>query len=148
MNSILASAGLLLLRAVVGVTAIAHGWQKIWTNGLDATAAGFAGMGIPLPQFSAPLAAYAELIGGMLLVLGLAARFAAALIGITMTVAMLVVHLSGGFFAADGGIEFVLLLAASAFALVFTGSGAISFDALCSRALFARRTRRVRASAA
>ncbi len=44
---------LLLARLVLGVVLVAHGWQKVVTNGVGATAEGFAGMGIPL----APVAA-------------------------------------------------------------------------------------------
>ncbi len=148
MPNLPASAGLLVLRVVVGVIAIAHGWQKIWTNGLEGTAQGFAGMGVPLPQLSAPLVAWTEIIGGALLIAGLAARFAAAAIGVAMLVAMLLVHLPGGFFAAEGGIEFTLLLTAASFAVALTGGGALSVDALFSRARVARRDRRFEASMA
>jgi putative oxidoreductase len=148
MPSIPASAGLLLLRVVVGVTAIAHGWQKVWLNGLEGTTEGFAGMGIPFASIAAPLVAFTELIGGALLVIGFAARFAAVLIGIAMSVALVLVHLPAGFFAADGGIELVLLLAAAAFALALTGSGRFAIDGLFARARATRRERRYEASPA
>ncbi len=148
MPNLPASAGLLVLRVVVGVIAIAHGWQKIWTNGLEGTTQGFAGMGVPLPQLAAPLVAWTEVIGGALLIVGLAARFAGAAIGVAMLVATVLVHLPGGFFAAEGGIEFTLLLTAASFAIALTGSGALSVDALFSRARVARRDRRFEASIA
>lgn len=148
MSSIPASAGLLLLRVVIGITALAHGWQKVWLNGLEGTAEGFGGMGIPLPGIAAPLVAYTEIIGGALLVVGLAARFAGLAIGVAMVVALVLVHLPAGFFAADGGIELVLLIAAGAFALALTGSGGFSIDALFSRSRVARRERRYEASPA
>jgi putative oxidoreductase len=49
-----------------------------------------------------------------------------------MVVAMLVVHLSAGFFLPDG-IEFTLMLLGAAVTLAITGAGAFSVDALLMR---------------
>lgn len=129
MTSFSTNLGLLVLRVVLGVTFIAHGWQKIGLNGLDATTQGFTGMGMVLPEVTAPLVAVTEIAGGALLVLGLLARIAAVLLTPVSLVAIFAVHLSGGFFAADGGIELVLVLAAGTIALALTGPGAVSVDA-------------------
>jgi putative oxidoreductase len=143
-----ASTGILLLRLALGTIAIAHGLQKLLLQGVDATAAGFAGMGVPLAEVAAPLVIATEVVGGALIVLGLGARFAAVALGIAMTVAMLLVHLPAGFFAADGGVEFTMLLAAASFTLALTGSGRLSLDAVLVRSRRSRRSRRLSPAAA
>ncbi|NQX10827.1 DoxX family protein [Microbacteriaceae bacterium VKM Ac-2855] len=127
------SAGLLVLRIALGAVFIAHGAQKIFVDGLAATTEGFAGMGIPFAAVLAPVAAFTELLAGAAIIVGLLTRIAAAGLAVTALVALFVVHAPNGFFAADGGIEFLLLLAAGACALVLTGAGRISADAALRR---------------
>jgi putative oxidoreductase len=78
---------------------------------------------------SAFLAGLAETAGGVLLVLGLATPAAAAAAFATMAVATVAVHLKRGFFAAQGGYEYNLVLGLAALSLAFTGPGAFSLDA-------------------
>ncbi|MCJ8504116.1 DoxX family protein [Kocuria flava] len=127
--------GLTLLRVVLGTTFLLHGWQKVdeWT--VAGTQAAFAQMGVPAAQAAAPAVAVLELAGGILLVLGLGTRVVAALLALVMLGALVLVHLPAGFFAADGGIELVLLLAAAAALFALAGAGRWSADA----ALAARR---------
>ena len=47
-----------------------------------------------------------------------------------LTVELVIVHLSAGFFVAEGGYELVLLLAGVTAALAIAGPGAWSLDAL------------------
>lgn len=65
--------------------------------------------------------------------IGLWTRISSVFVAITMMVAVLAVHLSGGFFASNKGFEYPLTLAAMAIALLFTGPGKFSIDALLSR---------------
>lgn len=125
--------GLLLLRLVLAAVFIAHGVQKLWINDMPATQEGFIGMGVPFPEVAAIVVAVVELGGGVLLGLGLGTRIVAALLAIDMIVALALVHLAAGFFAADGGYEFVLTLAVASIALVFTGPGRFALDALFRR---------------
>ncbi len=97
-----ASWGLLLLRVVVGVTFVLHGWQKVSEWGMAGTADSFEGMGVPAPAVSAVLAAAVELLGGLALVLGVLIRIAGVLLALDMVGALVLVHASAGFFAADG----------------------------------------------
>ena len=127
------SAGLLLVRLVLGAVFIAHGTQKLWIDGLAATQDGFAGMGVPFPEIAAIVVIAVEIGGGALLVLGLGTRIVAALLAVNMGVALVLVHLAAGFFAADGGYEFVLTLGVVALALVLTGPGRIAVDAAFRR---------------
>lgn len=125
--------GLLLLRLVLATVMIAHGLQKVLVDGVPGVAAGFGGMGIPLPEVAAVVVIAVELVGGLLLVVGLGTRVVAVLSAVNMAVALVLVHLAAGFFAADGGYEFVLLLAVASLALAFTGPGRIALDALVRR---------------
>ncbi|PSL37815.1 putative oxidoreductase [Labedella gwakjiensis] len=127
------SLGLLLLRLVVGVVFIAHGVQKVWINGIPATQEGFAGMGVPMPEVAAIVVAALEIGGGALLILGLGTRIVGALLTVNMAVALVLVHIAGGFFASDGGYEFVLTLGVASLALAFTGPGLFAIDAAFRR---------------
>jgi putative oxidoreductase len=129
MNSTTNGLGLLILRLAVGAILIAHGLQKFMVTTMAGVEGMFEGLGIPVAGIVAPVFATAEIVAGALLVLGLVTRIAAAL-GAAMAIGALVtVHLSAGFFAQDGGYEFVLLLAAAGLALALTGAGRFSLDA-------------------
>ncbi len=135
------SIGLTALRIVLGVVFTAHGAQK-FAQGIPGVAQGFAGMGVPLAEVAAPVVAGLELIGGVLLVLGVATRVAGLLLAVDMVVAGLLAHATAGFFAQDGGFEYVLVLAVASLAVALTGPGRFSVDALVLRS--ARRKRGVR----
>lgn len=132
------SLGLLIARVALAAVMIAHGAQKIFTFTLDGTAASFADMGVPAADAAGPALAIFELVGGVLLLVGLATRVVAALNAAAMLGALALVHLSAGFFASDGGYELVLILAAVSIMLVLTGPGPWSVDAPIAR----RRARR------
>jgi putative oxidoreductase len=118
----------LLVRLFVGYLFFVTGWAKV--GSLDAMAERFVGWGIPFPWFSAALSAYTELIGGALIVLGLATRLAAIPLAFNMLVAILVVNIRN----VTGLDEFVELsepLYALAFLwLAFSGAGRASLDHL------------------
>src|SRR5437016_224421 len=80
---------LLLLRLIVGLAFIFHGWPKIQN------VAAFAGT-MKLPVWLAGVAAYTEVVGGMLLILGLLTVVAALFIAIEMLVALFMVHFPAG----------------------------------------------------
>ena len=119
--------GLTLLRAIVGVVFLAHGYQKFFVWGIGGVTGAFTQMGIPAPHISAYLAASAELFGGLALLLGLFTRLAAIPVAITMIVAILQVHLKGGFFAPQG-VEYPLTLLVANIALIVAGGGAFALD--------------------
>ncbi|WP_335987371.1 DoxX family protein [Glycomyces sp. MUSA5-2] len=122
--------GLLIGRVALGVVFIAHGWQKWSTNGIDATAQGFEGMGIPAPTLSAYFAATTELVGGFLLIAGALLPLVGLALAAVMLGAMYFVHLDGGFFSMNGGYEYVLTLAVFAIAIGFSGGGLLALDSL------------------
>jgi putative oxidoreductase len=121
---------LLIARIGLGVVFIAHGWQKLVTNGVDGTAGFFASVGVPLPTVSAWFATLVELVGGGLLVLGLAVPVAGLLLAVDMIGAWLFVHRGSGVFVADGGWELVLALGVGSLVLAAVGAGRYSIDHL------------------
>jgi putative oxidoreductase len=126
--------GLLVLRLVVGLTMSAHGAQKAfgWWKG-----SGWAGwravmvrMGFRPASAWGVVAIGAELVGGLLLAVGFLTPFAAmALIGQSVVI-IIKAHWSRGFWGRDGGFEFPLSLAAGVVAIVGTGAGSLSLDAV------------------
>lgn len=125
---------LLVGRVVIGVVFIAHGLQKFVEWGIAGTAQSFGQMGIPLPGASAWVAALVETVGGAALVLGVGLPVAGVLLALNMLGALVFYHLPAGFFVsdADGGIEYVLVLATSSLALGFRG-GAYTLDNALNR---------------
>jgi len=113
----------------VGIIFLAHGYQKLFLWGHDSVTAAFTQMGIPFAGTSAWLAALTEFIGGLALVGGLLARWAALPLAFTMLVAIAQVHLGGGFFAPKG-FEYPLALLAASVAIAIAGPGAFALDNL------------------
>lgn len=123
----LPSAGLLVLRIVLGATFLAHGLDKL----VDLAGAEefFSSLNIPAPGLVAPLVAVTETVGGLLLIAGLATPLAAAALAGDMLVALVTAHLGHGFFVEDGGPELVLVLGCACVAITLTGAGRFSLDA-------------------
>ena len=112
---------LLLLRVVLGIIMIYHGWPKL-TN-LGGTIEGFTGMGIPLPAAAAVFSMVAEVFGGLLLLVGAFTDLAGLLIAIDMLGAITFVHAKNGFSVSEGGVEWPLALFAMALAIALAGPG-------------------------
>ncbi|MBA2459253.1 MAG: DoxX family protein [Gemmatimonadales bacterium] len=117
-------AALLILRVVLGVIMLYHGFPKLMDFG--GTAAGFGGMGIPAPTLSAAFATVAEVVGGLLLLVGVATDIAGLLVAVDMLGAIIFVHAKNGFSAANGGYEFPLALLAMGLAIALAGPGRYS----------------------
>ena len=121
----------LVVRVLVGVIMAAHGWQK-----LQAGPSGFgqalAGLGVPLPELMAYVVTFVELIGGVLLIVGLLSRLAALLLTIDLVVAILLVKVNIGLLSpADGsgvGAELDLALIAGLLVVLLAGPGRLSVD--------------------
>ncbi|MFI8193919.1 DoxX family protein [Streptomyces sp. NPDC085946] len=121
---------LLVTRVAVGIVFFAHGWQKLFTNGIDGTAAFFDQAGVPAATASAWFAAVVELAGGTALIVGLAMPVAGLLLVINMIGAFAFVHAGSGLFVGEGGYELVLVLGAAALSLAVVGAGRFSLDHL------------------
>lgn len=102
--------GVFLLRVSLGVMFFAHGFiLKFWTIGMEGSVAFFAALGFP-GWLAYPTTA-AETIGGIMLVLGVQARWVALAL-VTVVLGALWVHSGNGwlFEAPHGGWEFPLYL--------------------------------------
>ncbi len=127
--------GILLLRLFIGVCFVIHGLGKLGLVG-PGNMAGFAGwlrsMGLPFPEFQARLAMVAELIGGILITIGLCTRIGALLCCFTMLVAALIGHKGGGYLITNTppGNEYALNLSAICLVIILLGPGAYSLDSL------------------
>jgi putative oxidoreductase len=115
---------LLILRVVLGVIMIGHGYSKVF-GGLSEHVHHVSNLG--LPGWLAYLSAGAEFFGGMLVIAGLFTRVAAVAILINMSVAIWKVHWKNGLLG-QNGYQFPLSLAAIAFALILLGAGPIALD--------------------
>jgi putative oxidoreductase len=102
----------------------------LFDNGRSATQGGFNAIGAPLPDITAVIVTFLELIGGLALVLGVLTPIVGALLTIDMLGAFFFTHMGNGFFVPTGGYELVLLLGGGAFALVLTGPGMFALDSL------------------
>lgn len=126
------SAGLLLLRLVMGTAFVLHGWPKIQNP------FGWMGPEAPFPGMLIALAALAEFGGGLALLVGMLTRLASLGIISTMVVAIGMVHVpKGDPFVGQGGASWELAAVYLACGILFLllGPGRISLDAL----LFGRR---------
>jgi putative oxidoreductase len=124
--------GTTLLRLIVGVTFAAHGAQKLVSFGFAGTAGFLGSLGVPMANVMAPVLIATELVGGLLLVLGLLTRYVSIPLMFTMVVAIATVHLQHGFFAPQG-YEFPLLLGVGTLTLALQGAGAFALDNLVGK---------------
>src|SRR5262249_47480932 len=123
---------LLLLRLYFGWTLAVTGWKKL--ANLEATADYLEGLGIFWPQFNAIAAGCGELLGGSLLMVGLASRLGALLVVGVMTVAYLTAHPSEARALFTGPPTFVsappFQYLLTGLLVLFIGPGVISLDGL------------------
>jgi putative oxidoreductase len=123
------SIGLLILRLGVGGYMLTHGWGKLQMLMNGAAFGDPIGLG---GRTSLLLATGAEFFCALLVVLGLATRVAAAPVVFTMGVAAFVVHANDPWTmtGTGGSKEPALLFLFPFLALIFTGPGRFSLDAL------------------
>ena len=121
----------LLLRAVLGITMLAHGWNHAFGGGkIAGTTRWFASIGMRPAWVHAYVATLTEIGAGVLLLLGLLTPLAAAGVLGTMLVALVTAHLKNGFFIfrPGQGYEYVLMICVVAVALAGMGGGWLSLD--------------------
>ena len=119
------AAGALVLRLALGVMFIAHALLKYFVFTLPGTAQFFGSLG--LPPALAYVTFYAELVGGVLLLLGVYTRYVAlALVPILLGATW--AHAGNGwlFNATNGGWEYPLFLTVAAIVQALIGDGALA----------------------
>jgi putative oxidoreductase len=121
-----------VLRIGLGAILIPHGCQKLFGlfggMGLSANAALFDRIGYSPGMFWGTLVGVTELVGGVLLVLGLFTRPAALAVVIFMINGVWFTSKQGGFFWTNRGSEFAILLLLAALYFLVRGGGPLSLD--------------------
>ena len=116
-----------VLRLVLGAIFIMHGGQKLFGIfggiGIDGTTKMMEGLGFSAPHSVALIWSSIEFAGGILLVLGIIARYSAILIIGIMLLSVWKINLAYGFFLQNGGFEYNLLIIAACVPLVCMGGG-------------------------
>jgi putative oxidoreductase len=118
-------------RITLGVLFVSTGWGKV--HSLAKVTAFFTDLGIPAPGLNAHVVSFVELIGGALLLVGLASRLAAVPLMVSMLVAILTaqreqVHGLPDLFGLVEWTYFALLLW-----VALAGPGKVSLDHLLFR---------------
>jgi putative oxidoreductase len=120
-----------LLRVVMGLVLVPHGCQKLfgWFGGMgfEKFTTAFDKMGWYPAAFWVALVALTETLGGLMLAFGFLTRFAAAAIVIFMLNAMWATS-AKGFFWAQGGMEYALIIFTVALVFLVKGGGRYSVD--------------------
>nr|WP_219944956.1 DoxX family protein [Iamia sp. SCSIO 61187] len=124
------STGMLILRVIVGVTFAAHGYFKYFKGGkIAGTARWFDSMGMwPNGKVHAHLAALTELVAGILFAIGLLTPLAGAAMVGQMLVAGYTANRDAGFWSANKGWEYNLVLATVGVGVATVGPGRWSVD--------------------
>ena len=123
---------LLILRVITGTVLIHHGFEKL-ANIENFADAFVRPLNLPFPIFLSYIAAFSEIGGSWLLILGLATRFGALAIVGTISVAIYHALVTSGFNIFL--LELLLLYFASATSIALTGPGDFSIDEVIIRIL-------------
>ena len=131
-----ATAAVILIRLIVGGVFLSEGVQKFLFP--DAQGVGrFVKIGIPAPEVIAPFVGVCEIVCGVLILLGLLTRFAAATMIIDMLVAIwttkVPILLKSGFWAMahEARTDYAMLL--GSIFLLIVGAGSWSLDVKLTR---------------
>ena len=107
------------LRSSIGVIFILHGMMKFNPGFANA----LPNMGLP-PEMQIPIA-LAEVVPGVLMIIGVLSRFSGALLSIVMVGAIF--HVKGAqSMTGDGGVEIDVILLAASLVIMIAGPGRIS----------------------
>lgn len=120
---------LFVARVLLGLTMLAHGYQKVFKGGkLPGTAGWFDSIGMKPGMMHARMAAATEIGSGVLLALGFLTSLAGAAYVALMIVAAWTVHRANGFFIVKSGWEYNMVLAAVGVLFGTIGAGKYSLD--------------------
>jgi putative oxidoreductase len=119
---------LVMARVIFAVVMFAHGYQKVFMDGLGQTTEGFERMAIPLAIVSASFVAVMEVVGAVLILCGALTTVVCALYLVEFVGAIAFVHAQNGLFVKNGGAEYVLIICAFLLVLAAVGPGRYSLD--------------------
>ena len=128
-NERLIWAGYTLARIWMAFLILPSGWEKVFDNGVARIAAGnVLKTGFYPPMFWAWVVALLELVGMILLAVGLGTRLIALMMAIELGVIVVAIQMPNGYFWTSRGTEFALVLFLVCLAFVFGGGGRYSLD--------------------
>jgi putative oxidoreductase len=133
------------LRLIIGIGFMAHGWAKL-SRGPSGFAKLLVQIGAPLPEPTAWVSTFVELVGGLAIFAGAFVEVVSIPLIIMMLVAIFTVHLKYGFSSINTigltnegpkfgppGYEINLLYISGLLSLIIGGAGRLSIDRLLSR---------------
>ncbi|HVZ75786.1 MAG TPA: DoxX family protein [Candidatus Paceibacterota bacterium] len=115
------SLGVLLVRVATGIVFVAHGWMKIHNTAM--VSGMMLHLGVFWPWFFGPFISWLEVIGGLMLILGIFTRPIAVALGIEMVFAIFLTGFGRGWSPHE--LEAVLALNSFAIALMASGRFAL-----------------------
>jgi len=115
------------LRASIGAIFIVHSLKKFYPSWQE----WLISIGIP-PEMQLPIA-LAELIGGVLLVVGVLTRVTGSIFAVILLGAIFHIRWENGFFVSKGGWEWDLVMLAVVLAIIAAGPGRISISHLVKK---------------
>lgn len=122
--------GLLLFRIFMGGRIFLGVWDNVVSSEKMAEFAQFlAGYNVPYPTLAAPLSVYAQMICGLLILIGLQTRFVASLMMINFLVAFFLVDIHLSLEAMTPALAMLF----GSFLLIFEGAGRFSLDEVLNR---------------
>jgi putative oxidoreductase len=116
--------GITIVRVTLAVIFIVAGAQK-FSTGMDAVATNFEKMAIPAPGIAGPFIVGLELVGGALLLLGVAGRWLGLLFAIQFVIATFYVKFPGQGF---GAARLDLVILAGSLLVFIAGPGRAAVD--------------------
>src|ERR1700737_4209593 len=121
----------LMIRLIVGITLVLHGWNHAFGGGkIPGTARWFESLGLRPGRLHAWLSAATEIGCGLALAAGFLTPLAAGGLLGTMVVAGVIEHRTHGFFIFRNGYEYVLMIAVILCAVAISGGGRAALDHL------------------
>ena len=117
--------GITTVRVAMALVLIVAGWGKM-NAGMAMVTGNFEKMAIPMAAIAGPFIAILELVGGALLLLGMASRWLGLLFTVEFAVAFFYVKLPAGF----PGARLDLMLLAGGLLIFLAGPGKAAADSL------------------
>ncbi|HLM56080.1 MAG TPA: DoxX family protein [Pyrinomonadaceae bacterium] len=122
--------GVIFIRLAVGFRLVYGTQDNVFSYArMEEFAAFLSAHGVPFPLFSAFLSAYAQFVCGLLFILGLATRHAAAVMIINFVAALVIAHVGDKYL---NMFPALMMLAAACF-LLLHGAGKLSVDGALGR---------------
>ncbi|WP_203568147.1 DoxX family protein [Aestuariimicrobium ganziense] len=129
---VLQDIGLMLARIATGTILMLHGWRR-WQDGIPHQVTVLNGHGVPYPEIFGWGTVIFELLGGALLVFGLATPVIGLVLLVQQVMLMVYSTWRHGFYLTGGGYEYNLALASLGTLFMVLGSGRAGVDSLFRR---------------